>query len=94
MLICYEKILLENLKDRKKTKRYHNNDWAKETESIVYGGRIQVLEIYDFLYKDATIYLERKKNKFDSLKRRPETSSQKSLDDKNGIKLGSRNVPA
>lgn len=34
------------------------------------GGNQQVLKIYDFLYKDATIFLDRKKEKFDILSSR------------------------
>ena len=33
--------------------------------SISFGGSLQVKKIYDFLYHDATLYLERKKEKFD-----------------------------
>ena len=32
--------------------------------SIQYGGKLQLIKIFNFLYKDATIYLERKFNKF------------------------------
>ena len=30
-------------------------------------GKNQILKIYNFLYKDATIYLERKYNKFNNI---------------------------
>ena len=77
----YEKIMLKNLKNKKKTKRIIRDNWNVNTQQIMYSGRLRVLDIYSFLYKDATIYLKRKKEKFEELKRRPEMSSQKSLDD-------------
>lgn len=64
----YEKILLHNCKNQSKTKRTHRKDWNNQTENIAYGGVNRVLEIYDFLYKDATIYLERKKERFEKIK--------------------------
>lgn len=44
---------------------------CKKNNSITYqygkGGNLQVRKIYDYLYKDATVYLERKKERFDSV---------------------------
>lgn len=60
----YENILLNNCKNKHKTKRTHRDIWNENTEEIIYGGSNRVKEIYDFLYKNANIYLERKKNKF------------------------------
>ena len=56
----YEIILMEYLKKDNKTKRSR----AGKAYSLNFGGRLQILKIYDFLYKDATIYLERKIQKF------------------------------
>ena len=49
-----------SLKKDNKTKRSR----AGKAYSLNFGGRLQILKIYDFLYKDATIYLERKIQKF------------------------------
>lgn len=56
----YEKILLKHLK------RNNPNKWKQEGQafSIHFGGNVQVKKIYNFLYKNANIYLERKRNKF------------------------------
>ncbi len=56
------------------------------------GGNQQLRKIYNFLYKDATIYLKRKKEKFEIIIGRLKTSSQKSLENESGIKLGNRKV--
>lgn len=45
-----------------KPKRYLNG-----TAMLSYGGNVNSLKIKDYLYKDATIFLERKKEKFDSI---------------------------
>ncbi len=49
--------------------------------SFFIGGNQQVKKIYNFFYKDATVFLERKKEKFEIVIGRLKTSSQKSLDD-------------
>lgn len=47
---------------------HHNKKEKKgNVYSIRYGGRQQCLKIKDYLYKDATVYLKRKKEKFDLL---------------------------
>ena len=67
----YENVLLRNLKNKKKTKRIMRENWNSNTQQIIYGGRLRLLDIYNFLYKDATIFLNRKKEKFEELIRRP-----------------------
>lgn len=62
----YEKILLNHITNNKPTKRIHQDSWNKQTEAIFYGGH-RVVEIYEFLYKDANIFLKRKKEKFDNI---------------------------
>lgn len=74
----YEKILLNNVEKITKTKRIHRDSWNEQTEEIAYGGRNRIFEIYSYLYKDATIYLQRKKDKFDESNRRLKTKSLKS----------------
>jgi hypothetical protein len=58
----YQQILIEklNLNITKINKR-------KGCYSLSYSGRKQIKKIYDFLYKDATIYLNRKKIKFENI---------------------------
>ena len=56
----YESILLKVLNRDSANKRGS----AGNAETIRYNGNNQVQKIYNFLYKDATIYLERKFNKF------------------------------
>jgi len=62
----------------------------KNIVSMFLGGNIQLSKVYNFLYKDATVFLKRKKEKFNIILGRLKTSSQKSLGDKNGIKLENR----
>jgi transposase len=69
-LNVYERILLDNIIELKKTKRIHRNNWNKQTEKISYSGINKVSKIYSFLYNNATIYLYRKKEKFDIMNRR------------------------
>lgn len=56
----YEKIILNILK------RTSGNKWSRcgKAYEINFGGNLQCKKIFDYLYKDATIYLERKRNKF------------------------------
>lgn len=56
----YENILMKELKKEKRNKRTQNG----QALGIQYGGRQQILKIYNFLYKDATVYLDRKIQKF------------------------------
>lgn len=59
-LLEYEKIILKVLN------RKNSNKWNTEGKAfnIRFGGNVQVSKIYNFLYKDATIYLDRKHDKF------------------------------
>lgn len=59
----YESIILKILDREHPNKRGRTGN----AEIIRYGGNNQVKKIYNFLYKDATIYLERKFNKFNML---------------------------
>lgn len=56
----YEEIILKELN------RTKANKWGSEGKAynIRYGGNVQVSKIYDFLYNNATVYLERKHNRF------------------------------
>ena len=63
---------------------------SKEIKTLELGGNNQIKKIYEFLYRDATIYLNRKKEKFEIINGRLETNSQKSQDYEDGINLGSR----
>lgn len=62
-LIEYESYILNYLQ-----RNNPNKMLKKENINIIqYGGRIQVLKIFQFLYENATIYLERKYDKFNAL---------------------------
>lgn len=63
----YEQYLLNGIGRNKPTKRTHESHWNDETECINYGGKQQVIKIFHYLYKDATIYLDRKFDKFNKL---------------------------
>ena len=63
----YEYYLLKTLNRTTPNKRKHTKRHHEQTEWIVYGGNKQCKKIYDYLYKDATIYLDRKKQKFISI---------------------------
>lgn len=69
----YEKNILRAIGRDKPNKRFHNG----QALGIQYGGRLQVEKICDFLYRDATIYLDRKYNKFAVLRQ----GCKKSQDD-------------
>ena len=69
----YDSYILNILNKNKPNKRQANG----RASSIQYGGRLQILKIYNFLYQDATIYLERKYNKFAVLRQ----NRMKSQDD-------------
>lgn len=56
----YEDYILNILNRTNRNKRRYNG----QALSIQYAGTEQVYKIYNFLYKDATIYLNRKYNKF------------------------------
>ena len=65
----YEEYLLKGISRdiNNRTNRQRRYDWSEETESIQYRGNNQVFKIFQFLYKDATIYLDRKYQKFNML---------------------------
>lgn len=63
----YESYLLNALNRTKANKRCKRNDWSENTEYLRYCGEAQTNKIFQFLYKDATIYLDRKYNKFNML---------------------------
>lgn len=52
----YEQTLGINIKEPKQTK--------SQAFIVQHGGNQQVKNLYEYLYKDATIYLERKRNIF------------------------------
>ena len=56
----YEDYILNILNRTNRNKRRYNG----QALSIQYAGTEKVYKIYNFLYKDATIYLDRKYNKF------------------------------
>ena len=74
----YEEKLLQLADINKKNKRIHRDFWNDQTEEIAYSGKEKIEKIYNFLYKDATIFLDRKKEKFDDYIRRLRTKSQES----------------
>lgn len=50
------------------TKLYKDKRHSFEfTRSVCYGGKYDCEKIYDYLYEDATVYLERKKEKWNSI---------------------------
>lgn len=59
----YRNILLPLTK--KKNKLFHKESW-NNTYQLSYSGKDAVCNIYTFLYKDAHIFLDRKKQKFDN----------------------------
>lgn len=63
----YERHLLLNIGRNKPNKRSHQDSWNDQTEQVQYGGKKQIKRIFEYLYKDATVYLERKYNKFNVL---------------------------
>lgn len=63
----YEKHFLEGIGRITPNKRVHQDNWNENTECINYGGREQIFKIFNFLYKDATIYLKRKFDKFNKI---------------------------
>jgi intein/homing endonuclease len=69
-LSMYEKKLNVNIKEPKLTK--------SKAFFVQHGGNLQVKKIYDYLYKNATLYLERKRNVFFAVLGQ---NSQKTQDD-------------
>lgn len=60
----YEKQLLIVIGRERPNKRIKKEIWSENTNAIQYGGTNLVPKIFNFLYKDANIYLERKLKKF------------------------------
>ena len=56
---------LLNLPYNGKTRPIKDYRTTKNVYNLKIGGKNQVKVIFNFLYKDATIYLKRKKDKFD-----------------------------
>lgn len=73
----YEDILIQHAEYKKKNKRIHNDLWNENTEAIVYSGK-KIEQIYNFLYNNANIYLERKYTKFNKIISRLKTNTMKS----------------
>lgn len=63
-LDVYEYYILKILNRSNNNKRLKRSDWSERTETISYAGNCQVQKIFNFLYNNATIYLERKHAKF------------------------------
>ena len=63
-LDVYENILLNHCGNQNRAKRYayKNNNGI---ESFIYSGKNRLTDIYNFLYNNANIFLERKKKKFE-----------------------------
>ena len=64
-------IILKNVKVLKKTKISKN----KSIFSIRWGGNNQVIDIRKWLYKNASVFMDRKKNKFDNVQIKKRQSS-------------------
>ncbi|MCD6318421.1 hypothetical protein J7M02_05090 [Candidatus Aerophobetes bacterium] len=67
-LIVYQKILAKNCNLNVSSYCLYRDKNTVCSYRLKYGGRLQVLRIYEFLYKDATIWLERKRKDFEKLK--------------------------
>lgn len=66
MLDPIQKILMQNC-SLNKTKFYNYPHKDNNVFDLTYGGKLQCARIKDYLYKDATIYLTRKLDKFNTL---------------------------
>ena len=69
----YEKYLLLALNRNNPNKREHDKRWHENIQYIRYGGKKQVNKIFNFLYNNATVYLQRKYDKFNILPSQNET---------------------
>lgn len=74
----YEKYILQDLKRNNPNKRQRRFDWSDRTECISYAGNIQVPKILQFLYNNATIYLQRKYNLFNMILPSQDETDEKS----------------
>lgn len=68
-------ILCNKLKIKRKKIMFKENS----SYNLVIGGRTQVLLVREWLYKNATIFLERKKNKFYNIKEKQYTSKYRGV---------------
>lgn len=59
----YEEYVLNSMEREKSTRRLHDKRLMNNTESIQYTGNVQCGKWFNFLYNNATIYLQRKYNK-------------------------------
>ena len=65
MITWIQNIIDESIGKEKKNKLRHIG--TANTYQLAYGGKQQILKIYDFLYNDTTIFLKRKDAKFHEL---------------------------
>ena len=72
----YENELRKHCHRVQVTKRQQISKQHENIQSLRYGGNLLVKDIYDFLYKDATIYLERKKSIFEEIVGRPDYNAE------------------
>lgn len=63
----YDRVLLEHMTRNEAHPHTSRDDWNEQTEESYFCAIKDIEEIYSFLYKDATIYLERKKSKFEKI---------------------------
>lgn len=73
-LDTYEDILLNHCKNNNRTKRIINEKWNENTQGIMYCGH-RLEDIYNFLYNNATIYLDRKHEMFKKILTRPKSNN-------------------
>lgn len=60
----FEENMLKNINRKEPNKRIRNKEWSECVEAISYAKQEDVEKIFNYLYKDATIYLKRKYEKF------------------------------
>lgn len=63
----YKEVLCESISKENTNKLHIPQNCNKGIASFFLGGNIQIYKIYKFLYKDATIFLDRKKEKFEKI---------------------------
>lgn len=65
----YKKVLFNRINKTNNVKLY--DSLTDGIKSLCIGGNKQIEKIYNFLYKDATVFLDRKKEKFEEIIKRP-----------------------
>ena len=60
----FEENMLKNINRKEPNKRIKNKEWSECVEAISYAKQKDIEKIFNYLYKDATIFLERKYEKF------------------------------